>query len=41
MVEINVSPTPFTSSVTDHYLEGRASEILPAIVGELGLMKRD
>ena len=41
VIEINVSPTPFTSSVTNHYLEGRASEILPAIAGELGLMKRD
>ena len=41
VVEINVSPTPFTSSITNHYLEGRASEILPAIAGELGLMKRD
>jgi len=41
VIEINVSPTPFTSSVTNHYLEGKASEILPAIVGELGLMKSD
>jgi len=32
IVEINVSPTPFTSSITDHYLEGSASEILPRIV---------
>jgi NAD-dependent deacetylase len=32
VVEINVSPTPFTSSVTDHFLEGRASVILPDIV---------
>ena len=41
VIEINVAPTPFTPSITHHYLEGRASEILPAIVGELGLMKRD
>ena len=32
VVEINVSPTPFTSSVTDHFLEGRASVMLPEIV---------
>jgi NAD-dependent deacetylase len=32
VVEINVSPTPFTSSVTDHFLEGSASTILPDIV---------
>jgi NAD-dependent deacetylase len=32
VVEINVSPTPFTSSITDHYLEGSASEILPGIL---------
>ena len=41
VIEINVSPTPFTSSVTSHYLEGRASKILPAIVGGLGLTKSD
>ncbi len=35
IVEINVSPTPFTSSITDYYLEGSASEILPAILGLL------
>ncbi len=32
VVEINVSPTPFTSSITDHFLEGSASEILPKIL---------
>jgi NAD-dependent deacetylase len=32
IVEINVAPTPFTSSITDHYLEGNASEILPKIL---------
>lgn len=37
VVEINVSPTPFTSSVTDHFLEGSASTILPAIIKEIGL----
>ena len=35
VVEINVSPTPFTTSITDHYLEGSASEILPQITGRL------
>ncbi len=37
VVEINVSPTPFTSSVTHHFLEGRASIIMPGINRELGL----
>lgn len=37
IVEVNVSPTPFTSSVTEHLLEGGASTILPAIIEELGL----
>lgn len=32
VVEINVSPTPFTSSVADHFLEGRASAVLPDII---------
>ncbi|MGD0231981.1 MAG: NAD-dependent deacylase [Syntrophorhabdales bacterium] len=39
VVEINVSPTPFTSAITHHFLEGSASEILPAIVDELGLAR--
>ena len=37
VIEINVSPTPFTSSVTDHFFEGSASAVLPDIVRELGL----
>jgi NAD-dependent deacetylase len=37
IVEINVSPTPFTSSVTNCFLEGSASAILPRILNELGL----
>jgi NAD-dependent deacetylase len=37
VIEINVSPTPFTSSVTNHFLAGSSSAILPAIIGELGL----
>jgi NAD-dependent deacetylase len=32
IVEINMEPTPFTSSVTDYFLEGNASGILPKIV---------
>ncbi len=37
IVEINVAPTPFTSSITDCFLEGNASTILPGILNELGL----
>jgi len=37
VVEINVSPTPFTSSVTHHFVEGSASIILPGITRDLGL----
>lgn len=32
VVEINVSPTPFTSSICDYFLEGSASDILPKIM---------
>jgi NAD-dependent deacetylase len=32
IVEINVEPTPFTSSITDYFLPGTASEVLPKIV---------
>jgi NAD-dependent deacetylase len=37
IVEINVSPTPFTSSITNHFLAGSSSAIMPAIIEELGL----
>ncbi len=37
IVEVNVSPTPFTSSITNHFLEGSSSTILPAIIDEMGL----
>jgi len=37
IIEINVSPTPFTSSITNHFLEGSSSTIMPVIVRELGL----
>jgi len=32
VVEINVSPTPFTSSICDYFLEGSASDILPRVM---------
>lgn len=32
VVEINVSSTPFTSSISDYFLEGGASDILPKVV---------
>jgi NAD-dependent deacetylase len=37
IVEMNVSPTPFTSSITDYFLEGNASAIMPDMLRELGL----
>lgn len=37
IIEINVAPTPFTSSITNHFLEGGSSTIMPAIAEELGL----
>jgi NAD-dependent deacetylase len=32
IIEINVEDTPFTSSITDYFLKGTASEILPKIL---------
>ncbi len=32
VVEVNLEPTPLTDSVTDVFCQGRASEVLPAIV---------
>lgn len=32
VIEINLEETPFTSSITDHFLKGSASEILPRIL---------
>lgn len=32
VVEINVSPTPFTSSICDYFLEGSASDVLPKVM---------
>ncbi len=32
IVEINVEPSPFTSSITDHFFKGSASTVLPEIV---------
>lgn len=37
IVEINVSPTPFTSSIANCFLEGSASTVLPSILQETGL----
>jgi NAD-dependent deacetylase len=33
IIEINIEPSVFTSSITDHFLQGNASEVLPQIVG--------
>jgi NAD-dependent deacetylase len=41
VVEINVNPTPFTSAVTQYFLEGSASQVLPRIIDELGLKLSD
>jgi NAD-dependent deacetylase len=38
IVEINVEPTPFTSSITNHFFEGSASSVLPDILGQLGMI---
>ena len=35
IVEINLDPSPFTSKVTQFYLEGSASKVLPEILTEL------
>jgi NAD-dependent deacetylase len=35
IVEINVSPTPFTESISDYYFEGSAAHILPKILAYL------
>jgi len=35
VVEINPDPTPFTSSVTDFFFQGGASEVLPRILEHL------
>lgn len=32
IVEINVSSTPFTTSITDYFFEGTASQVLPKIL---------
>lgn len=32
IVEINLEHTPFTSSITDHFLKGTASDVLPEIL---------
>lgn len=35
IVEINLEETPFTSAITDYFLKGTASDILPEILGFL------
>ncbi len=35
IVEINLEHTPFTSSITDHFLKGTASDVLPEILKHL------
>ena len=32
IIEINVERTPFTSSITDYFLKGTASDILPRVL---------
>jgi NAD-dependent deacetylase len=39
VVEINVEPTPYTEAVTDYFIQGSASAILPAILDELGFAR--
>ena len=36
IVEINLEPTPFTSSITHHFLGGSASAVMAAILDDLG-----
>jgi NAD-dependent deacetylase len=35
IVEINVERTPFTGSITDHFFQGTASEILPRLLEQM------
>jgi len=37
IVQINTEQTPFTSSITQYFLEGRASKVLSEIVARLGI----
>ena len=37
VIEINVSSTPFTTSISRYFLDGSASQVLPEILDELGL----
>jgi NAD-dependent deacetylase len=32
IVEINIEPTPFTSSITDYFFAGNAAEVLPKLL---------
>lgn len=35
LIEINIEPTPLTHSITDHFLQGPAGEVLPRLVASL------
>jgi NAD-dependent deacetylase len=35
IVEINLESTPFTSSISDYFFKGTASDVLPKILGKL------
>jgi NAD-dependent deacetylase len=37
VIEINVSPTPFTSALSPYFLKGSASQVLTKVIYELGL----
>ena len=36
IVEINIDSTPFTSSISDYFFEGSASDVLPRILDRMG-----
>jgi NAD-dependent deacetylase len=38
IVEVNVEQTSFTPSITNHFLQGGSSAIMPAILKEMGLL---
>lgn len=37
IIEVNVCPSNYTDGVTDIYLEGKATEVIQALVAEIGL----
>jgi NAD-dependent deacetylase len=36
IIEINVEPTSFTSTITDHFFQGKASEVMPVLMRHIG-----